>query len=129
LSNIEQFFGVGALQDMAVKVRELTPSQTLSVPCPTCGAAIREVCELHSGAPRNEPHRDRKLTAADAIEAKLSERERLPKPLFSFAGYRESVTPLAGCGQHGRKLVNYNFQGIPALPVNAHAPSRARRAR
>ena len=63
---------------MAVKVRELTPSQTLSVPCPTCGAAIREVCELHSGAPRTEPHRDRKLAAADAVEARLSKRKRLP---------------------------------------------------
>jgi hypothetical protein len=78
LSNIEQFFGIGTLQDMAVKVRELTPSQTLSVPCPTCGAATGEVCELHSGAPRTEAHRDRKLTAADAIEAKLGKKKRLP---------------------------------------------------
>ena len=53
-----------------VKVRELTPIQILSVPCPTCGAAIKEVCELHSGTPRTEPHRDRKLAAADAVEAK-----------------------------------------------------------
>jgi hypothetical protein len=34
----------------------------------TCGAAMREACELHTGAPRTEPHRDRKLPAAEAAE-------------------------------------------------------------
>ena len=55
-----------------VKARELTPQQILSVPCPTCGAAIKEVCELHTGTPRTEAHRYRKLAAADAVEAKAS---------------------------------------------------------
>ena len=40
----------------------------LSVPCTTCGAAVGEVCELHTGAARTEPHRDRKLSAAEAVE-------------------------------------------------------------
>jgi hypothetical protein len=62
---------------MAVKTKELTLKQTLSVPCPTCGAATGEVCELHTGAPRTEPHRDRKLTAADAVEKKLAKRQLL----------------------------------------------------
>jgi len=62
------------LHDVGVKTRELTPKQVLSVPCTTCGAAIGEVCELHTGAPRTEPHRDRKLSAAEAVETKLSKR-------------------------------------------------------
>jgi len=53
-----------------VKIKELSPKQLLSVPCPTCGAAIGEGCELHTGALRTEPHRDRKLSAADAVEGK-----------------------------------------------------------
>jgi hypothetical protein len=53
-----------------VKIKELSPKQLLSVPCPTCGAAIGEGCELHTGALRTEPHRDRKLSAADAVESK-----------------------------------------------------------
>jgi len=47
------------------------------VPCNTCGAAIGEVCELHTGAARTEPHRDRKLSAAEAIETKpISDKRR-----------------------------------------------------
>jgi hypothetical protein len=55
---------------VAMKTKELTLKQILSVPCPTCGAATEESCELHSGAPRTEPHRDRKLSAAEAVETK-----------------------------------------------------------
>jgi hypothetical protein len=62
------------LHDLLVKTRELTPKQILSVRCITCGAAIGEVCELHTGAPRTEPHRDRKLTAADAVEKATGKR-------------------------------------------------------
>jgi hypothetical protein len=57
-----------------VKTKELTPKQILSVPCTTCGAAIGEACELHTGAPRTEPHRDRKLSAAEVVETKPSKR-------------------------------------------------------
>ena len=57
-----------------MKTKELTSKQILFVRCPTCGAATGEVCELNSGAPRTEPHRDRKLSAADAVEIKLSRR-------------------------------------------------------
>ena len=53
-----------------VKIKELSPKQLLSVPCPTCGAAIGEGCELHTGALRTEPHRDRKHSAADVVERK-----------------------------------------------------------
>jgi hypothetical protein len=57
---------------VAVKTKELTPKQILSVPCPTCGAATNEPCELHTGDPRTEPHRDRKLSAAEATENEAS---------------------------------------------------------
>lgn len=56
-----------------MKSKELTPKQLIAVVCPTCGAAIGEPCELHSGALRSEPHRDRKLSAADVLEAKSRE--------------------------------------------------------
>lgn len=55
---------------MVMKTKELSPEQMLSVPCTTCGAAIGEACELHTGAPRTEPHWDRKLSAAEAVENK-----------------------------------------------------------
>lgn len=58
------------LHSAVVKTRELTPKQISSVPCITCGAAVGEACELHTGAPRTEPHRDRKLSAAEAVEAR-----------------------------------------------------------
>jgi hypothetical protein len=51
-----------------MKTKELTAKQILSVPCPTCGAATDEACELQTGVPRYEPHRTRKLSAAGAIE-------------------------------------------------------------
>jgi hypothetical protein len=70
MSNIEHFSGCGMLHDVMVKIKALTLKQILSVPCPTCGATTEEACELHTGAQRTEPHRDRKLSAADAVETK-----------------------------------------------------------
>jgi len=70
MSNIEHSSGCGRLHYVAVKTKELTPKQILSVPCPTCGAATGEACELHTGVRRFEPHWDRKLSAADAVETK-----------------------------------------------------------
>ena len=57
-----------------VKSKELTLKQIASVPCPTCGAATEEPCELHTGARRSEPHRDRKLSAAEALEKQSGKR-------------------------------------------------------
>jgi hypothetical protein len=51
-----------------VKTKDLTAKQMLAVPCTTCGAGIGEACELNTGAPRTEPHRDRKFSAAEAVE-------------------------------------------------------------
>jgi hypothetical protein len=51
-----------------MKKKELKPEQIVSVACPTCGVAAGEGCVLHSGAPRSEPHVDRKLSAIEAIQ-------------------------------------------------------------
>ena len=59
---------------MVVKTQELTRKQILSVPCPTCRAAIGKACALLTGALRTEPHRDRKLSAAEAVEPSQSKR-------------------------------------------------------
>jgi hypothetical protein len=58
-----------------MKTKELTVKQINSVRCTTCGAAIGEPCELDSGALRFEPHRDRKLFAADALETNRVKRQ------------------------------------------------------
>ena len=55
---------------LRMKKKDLTAKQLSSVPCPTCGVAPGERCVLHSGALRSEPHVDRKLSAAEAIETK-----------------------------------------------------------
>jgi len=68
MCSVEHSSSVRKVHYGSVKTRELTPEQILSVPCPTCGAAIEEICELQTGAPRTEPHRDRKLSAAEAVE-------------------------------------------------------------
>lgn len=36
-----------------------------AIPCPTCGAAPGEKCELGTGQPRFEPHQARRFSAAD----------------------------------------------------------------
>jgi len=67
MSTIEHFSGCRRWHYRVVKSTELTLKQILSVPCPTCGAASEEACELHTGALRTEPHRDRKISA-EAVE-------------------------------------------------------------
>ena len=74
MSIIEHSSSERCVHHAKVKSKELTLKQVLSVPCTTCGAAAGEVCELHTGAPRTEPHRDRKLSAAEAVETKAGNR-------------------------------------------------------
>jgi len=45
--------------------KELSTKKALEIICPTCGAAPGEKCELSTGQPRTEPHRDRRLIAKD----------------------------------------------------------------
>jgi hypothetical protein len=68
MSNIEHSCTGETLQYLTMKTKELTAKQILSVPCPTGRAATGDACELHMGALRTEPHRDRKLSAAEAVE-------------------------------------------------------------
>jgi len=42
----------------------------LAVRCITCGAKPGERCELSTGLPRTNPHRDRRLTASEKFCAK-----------------------------------------------------------
>jgi len=57
-----------------MRMKDLTPAQLSSVPCPTCGVTAGQRCLLHSGALRSELHIDRKLSAAEAIETKRYQR-------------------------------------------------------
>ena len=41
--------------------------KNLAVPCPTCGAAPGKKCELTNGAPRSQPHRDRRTIAKENL--------------------------------------------------------------
>jgi len=50
--------------------KDLTSEQVSAESCPTCGAAVGEQCELHSGAPRYEPHMDREFAANETVERK-----------------------------------------------------------
>jgi len=70
MSSIEHSSPSKRLHYRLVKTKELTLKQILLVRCPTCGAATKEVCELHTGAPRTGPHQDREFSAAEAVEAK-----------------------------------------------------------
>jgi hypothetical protein len=60
-----------------MRKNDLTAKQLFAVPCPTCGVAAGERCLLYSGAPRTQPHVDRKLSAAEAVEAKKISRDPL----------------------------------------------------
>jgi hypothetical protein len=66
----EQFRDWVLPHSVRMKMKELTPKQVSSVPCPTCGVTVGKRCVLLSGAPRSKPHVDRKLSAAAAIETK-----------------------------------------------------------
>jgi len=50
------------MQYVAMRV---TQQEALAVQCPTCGAKPGEKCELSTGQPRTEPHRDRRLAASE----------------------------------------------------------------
>jgi hypothetical protein len=45
--------------------KELSLKQIAAVRCPTCGAGPGEKCEINTGQPRSEPHRERGLIAED----------------------------------------------------------------
>ncbi len=91
VSIIEHFLSLKRSIIRNVKTKELTPNQILSVVCITCGAAIGEGCELHTGALRFEPHRDRRLSAAEALEKKSARYNQTVKPTKSHSGGDKSI--------------------------------------
>src|SRR5438876_11370452 len=64
LFNIAQILVLSSSHDPDMDAKQLA-KLVQSVPCPTCGAAAGEECELSTGQPRTTPHRDRRLNAAD----------------------------------------------------------------
>jgi hypothetical protein len=70
MSRMEQIYGRVLAQHIRMRMKELTSRQLFSVPCPRCGAATGNICELHSGGLRFEPHLDRKLSAVETVERK-----------------------------------------------------------
>jgi hypothetical protein len=65
LCKIDQLSAVDVCIIRAMKARKPTLKQIQAARCPTCGAAPGEKCELSTGQPRTEPHRDRRLIAKD----------------------------------------------------------------
>jgi hypothetical protein len=45
--------------------KPLSLKKIIAVRCPTCGAAPSEKCELTTGQPRTNPHRDRRVIAKE----------------------------------------------------------------
>ena len=65
LSKIDRFSPADCRIIMTVKAKKPKLKQLQAIRCPTCGAAPGLKCELSTGQPRNQPHRDRRLIAAD----------------------------------------------------------------
>jgi hypothetical protein len=57
-----------------MKTNQPTLKQQSSVASPTCDVPARECCVLAAGGPRNEPHRNRRVAAAEALEKKRTKR-------------------------------------------------------
>ncbi len=74
-----------------MKTKELTRKQILSARCPTCGVAVGKRCILVAGGPRNEPHGNRKLLAAEAVEIKGITKRQLEAlaSVYNVAGKKE----------------------------------------
>ena len=101
--------------------------QALSVRCPTCGAKPGEKCELSTGLPRTEPHRDRRLlgqrvwedfqaTAGSAtVEVRRSKTTFISAAAaaLSLRRWRGPEAPLAEVWGRTRKLVSHDkFQNV-----------------
>jgi hypothetical protein len=56
-----------------MKVKDLTQNQSLSVPCPTCGAGALQPCLNHMGEARSESHLGRKLWVVEIVKSKRSQ--------------------------------------------------------
>jgi uncharacterized protein (UPF0212 family) len=70
--SVQNETALGAMlpHDISMRMLELTRTEMCSVRCPACGAAAGKLCHLASGYTSIEPHLDRKLSAAEALEHK-----------------------------------------------------------
>jgi hypothetical protein len=75
-------------------MRDLTLGQLTSVACPACGVPPGERCLWRSGRSRTDPHLDRKLIAAEAIE-----QERVPRSFTLTESTQEKQTNLSDSGK------------------------------
>jgi hypothetical protein len=110
MSSLNIFLVVQRCIIMTLKAKELTPKQILTVPCATCGAAVGEVCELHTGAPRVEPNR------AETSRSRTPW-ERTPPTInsecqFHPATYRSSSTPNSSSSPRA-----FTYCAFPIVPV------------
>lgn len=62
LVTIAQLF---AEQRCRIVVMTAEQKRVLALRCPTCGAKPGEKCELSTGQPRTDPHRDRRFASAE----------------------------------------------------------------
>jgi hypothetical protein len=62
---IDHFYASVLWHYLSEMKKELSLKQALFVHCPTCGAAPGQKCELSTGQPRTDPHRDRRVIAKD----------------------------------------------------------------
>jgi hypothetical protein len=83
---IGQLSCCGLLHHLTVKAKKPTLKQVQAVRCPTCGAGPGEKCELTTGLPRTEPHRDRRLIAEDDPRTEQTDSCNL----FSNLAFKES---------------------------------------
>jgi len=78
--------------------------------CPVCAAQPREECELRTGAPRFEPHVERKWIAGDHNPEQPLDRPRLAKKPPQHQGAKAPDSP--------------NSAKLRFLPVEAGKPRR-----
>ncbi len=68
-----------------MKAKKPTVKKVQATRCPTCWAGAGEKCELSTGLPRTNPHRDRLLIAADSASFSFSLGSGLRAPRLVLA--------------------------------------------
>jgi hypothetical protein len=73
---MEGFRGWMSTYSVRMKKKSLTPQELFSVACPACGVPAGKRCVLNTGAPRANPHIDRKFVAMEALEKNRTQDRR-----------------------------------------------------
>jgi hypothetical protein len=71
MSNIEHFPRSGRVALSIVKAKDLTPKANIICALHHLWRSDRRSLRTAYGSPRTEPHRDRKLSAAEAVEKEI----------------------------------------------------------